>query len=661
MMHGKWITNNLFKDLEPLYVFHKELEAYKNNHPDNLLNKHILFRKKVNIKSGFSKAILKISADDYYKLYLNENFLGQGPSPGYHFHYYFNEIDVTEKLKAGENLFAVHTYYQGLINRVWVSGDCRHGFIFELSIDGEVVLCSDESWKTAIHTGFSSNKKIGYDTAFAEIYDSGSPEVNFELFDYDDRYWEYALEKRHIDYKLFKQPTKMLSVYPQKPKIIKKTEYGYFIDLGFEAVGYISFRAKGNKGDKIIIHAGEELSEDNRVRYKMRCNCEYEEEMILSGNDDKLIQYDYKAFRYVDLIIPEQSDINISEIEIIIRHYPYEEKASFSTENKQLEKIFRLCADTIKYGVQECYLDCPTREKGQYLGDVSIVAPAHVLLTGEADMMKKSLENYAQSSFICKGLMTVAPSSFMQEIADYSLQFPMQVLWYYKYTKDIDFLRQMHTYVINVLEYFEKYERFDRLLENVTEKWNLVDWPENLRDNYDFPLTRPIGEGCHNVINAFYCGMVSHIDEINSILDLPATGKKQELYNSFIKEFYDKEKHLFRDSKNSDHTSLHSNILPLLFDIGIDSITQDKIISKISEKRLSASGTYMSFFILSALKRVGKEDLILELILDEKSWSNMLKEGATTCYEAWGKDQKWNTSLFHPWSACPVILLLESK
>ena len=37
----------------------------------------------------------------------------------------------------------------------------------------------------------------------------------------------------------------------------------------------------------------------------------------------------------------------------------------------------------------------------------------------------------------------------------------------------------------------------------------------------------------------------------------------------------------------------------------------------------------------------------------------MLKEGATTLFEAWGKEDKWNTSLCHPWAAAPVIVLIE--
>ena len=34
-------------------------------------------------------------------------------------------------------------------------------------------------------------------------------------------------------------------------------------------------------------------------------------------------------------------------------------------------------------------------------------------------------------------------------------------------------------------------------------------------------------------------------------------------------------------------------------------------------------------------------------MLDRGAWLRMLDEGATTTFEGWGKDTKWNTSLFH--------------
>ena len=68
-------------------------------------------------------------------------------------------------------------------------------------------------------------------------------------------------------------------------------------------------------------------------------------------------------------------------------------------------------------------------------------------------------------------------------------------------------------------------------------------------------------------------------------------------------------------------------------------------------------GVYMAYFALAALKVNGEYELAKEFISDPACWLNMLKEGATTTFEAWGKDQKWNTSLFHPWATAPLIIL----
>ncbi|MGN1122618.1 MAG: family 78 glycoside hydrolase catalytic domain, partial [Eubacteriales bacterium] len=380
-----------------------------------------------------------------YKLYINGEFVTQGPAPGYPFHYYYNEIDVTKFLVPGENTIAVHTYYQGLLNRVWVSADLRHGLVLDLYADGNKLCESDESWKCAYHTGYTACGKFGYDTAYAENYDAGSPEYAFALPAFDDSAWEYAKFKTADDHELFLQPTQQLDIYDVKPASLTKTAAGYMADFGFEAVGYLKFAATGKKGDVIVMHYAEELADDGSLRWKMRCNCDYEEKFTLSGREgDVLSQYDYKAFRYAELILPEGVTVDPESLVFTVRHYPFKEVKHYTGKNERLAAIYKLCSDTVKYGVQECFVDCPTREKGQYLGDVTIAGIASAALTGDPAMMKKALENYTQSSFICKGLMTVAPASLMQEIADYSLQFPFQVLWLYRYTGDLAFLRQMY-------------------------------------------------------------------------------------------------------------------------------------------------------------------------------------------------------------------------
>ena len=40
-------------------------------------------------------------------------------------------------------------------------------------------------------------------------------------------------------------------------------------------------------------------------------------------------------------------------------------------------------------------------------------------------------------------------------------------------------------------------------------------------------------------------------------------------------------------------------------------------------------------------------DLIKQCLLDDNAWKRILQEDGTTTFEGWGKDTKWNTSLFH--------------
>ena len=656
-MQGKFICHKDFENLKPIDVFHKELSPNPaEKHAESLCNRHILFRKKA-VFGKASKAILKITADDYFKLYINDVYVTQGPPPSYPDRYYFMEIDVTPFLKEGVNTFAVHTYYQGLINRVWVSGDLRSMFWCELYLDGKVALVSDESWLTATHTGYSSCGIIGYETAFAERYDSSAKEVGFEKELFDDSQWKPASIYKQTDYILQKSPIQPLSVYLKKPIYTERKGEVLFVDFGQEMVGYLRAKAKGKQGDKILLRFGEELNPDGSIRFDMRCNCRYEEEWILSGKEDVLDQFDYKAFRYCEIMIPEGASVR--DVEMQVRHYPYEKKAVYETDHEQLRKVLQLCENTIKYGTQEVFVDCPTREKGQYLGDVCVSGRAQCVLTGDTTLIKKAIIDFCGSAFICKGVMAVSTSSFMQEIADYSLLLPALILWVYKRDNDKDFLRLTFPYITGVYEYFMQYSQEDGLIEGVKEKWNLVDWPDNLRDGYNFPLTKPISPGKHNVLNAFWIGFLKAYQDICEILGEAVNIAIDNVEKSFINAFYNKETGLYCDSTQKTHSAVHSNVLPLLFDIGMSETKERKIVEYICQKKLTSMGVYMAYFTLAALMKHGEQEKAELLAADKGAWLNMLEEGATTTFEAWGKNQKWNTSLFHPWATAPLIVFAK--
>jgi hypothetical protein len=197
-------------------------------------------------------------------------------------------------------------------------------------------------------------------------------------------------------------------------------------------------------------------------------------------------------------------------------------------------------------------------------------------------------------------------------------------------------------------------------MENVNDKWNLVDWPDNLRDGYDFDLSQDgVGVGCHNVINAYYCGAVKILNDIRNLLHIEYKDTFPDLKHAFVNAFYNSATHLFVDSTESTHSALHSNTIALFYELVPDEAVAS-VVELIRQKRLNC-GVYHAYFLLKGLARVGEYDLVYDLLAseDEHSWANMLREGATTCFEAWGKDQKWNTSLCHPWASSPIIVMIE--
>lgn len=662
-----WITNRLFENLEPTDVMKipNKLNVNVNNAVEN---HHVHFIKAFSASKG-EKYTMRISADDYYKLYINGEFVCQGPAPGYVDRYNYNEIDISKHINDGENIIAAHVYYQGLINRVWNSGDNRMGLIADVFCDSEFMFGTDETWLCETAHEYSGSTTPYY-TQFREDIVFSRKNKEWKTNAKSGEYVAARIDK-HNDRKFAECPVPTVDTYMIKPKSVEMMppvdgcQKRYLIDFGEETAGVLSMTARDKSDEKskgsglVCVKYGEELNADKSVRYIMRCNCMYYDICTLSGGEDLFEFYDYKAFRYVQIDCSSDT-IEIENICAYARHHKFDERLTLTTDVPNLKGIWDICKNGVKWCVQEGYIDCPSREKGQYLGDFTVSGLAHLYLTGDAEMYKKTLFDFAHSMNYCDGMLAVAPGSYKQEIADFSLQYPIQVMNYYRCTKDAELLKKLLPTVQSIIGYFEKHENDTGLIENVTDKWNIVDWPMNLRDGYSIDMDgNPDKIPVHNVINAYYIGAVQILEEIQEILGLMVQNKSDKLKRAFLKVFYDKKQKCFFDDAEHTHSALHSNVLPLYFGFAPPQAFEN--IKNIIMKKGFACGVQFSYFVLKALGKIGayKEEFELLTNESEHSWVNMLREGATACFEAWGKDQKWNTSLCHAWASAPIIALAE--
>ena len=101
---GKWICTAEFSELIPRNVYHKELSpALYRETAEDPQDIHVMFRRSFVLNKSSEKYVLRVSADDYGKYYVNGAFVGQGPTPGYLESFNYNEFDITGDLRDGEN------------------------------------------------------------------------------------------------------------------------------------------------------------------------------------------------------------------------------------------------------------------------------------------------------------------------------------------------------------------------------------------------------------------------------------------------------------------------------------------------------------------------------------------------------------------------------
>lgn len=650
---GEWITAEEFAARKPVSPYRNVYDGAKETAPGAPADVHVLFRKRA-VWKGTGRVYLYFSADDCAKVYINGRFAVQGPAPCYPFHAYYIRKDVTKYMRAGENVLAFHTLYQGLVNRVWVSGDMRHGLLFDLICEKKMLAKSDESVKVRIHSGITPLSVVGYDTQFMEKYDSRAPETDFASPAFDDGAWRTAQKNIYADYCLFPQPGKRLAFQKMYPRCVGKIREETVYDFGREFVGVPVIEAEGERGTEIEIRCGEELNADGSVRYKMRCNCEYRELWVLSGKKDRFEPFDYRAFRYMSIVRPR--GCRVLSVCGAARHYPFRLKAECPYREGALRRVFDLCADTLKYSLQEGYLDCPTREKAQYFGDGVWSAMTHIALTGDASLYKKMMEEFFESAQILEGGTALGPSSLVQAIAEYPLMAVISLFGYFYFTKDGKFLTSNKEKVRSVLESYRKLYAAENGLICVHDRWNVVDWPENARDGYDFDLTQgKTVYGFHNVINAYWVIALSVYNKLYG--EYPFAGAENAA-RAYREQFYLQGEHRFIDSAGSRHTALASQIFGLLTGVAADAAAESIAEEMIRKKRLSRSNLFVTPVMFYWLKKTGRRELLMELIADKGAWLNMIAEGATTAFECFSKENKANASLCHTMFAFPALFLI---
>lgn len=462
-----------------------------------------------------------------------------------------------------------------------------------------------------------------------------------------------------------------------------------FMDFGKAAFGTLKLsKIDSNKSDYLIIHLGEKLNSNNRIDRNPPGTIQYQRlELDLKSYTNgspvpippnsrntgpgaiKMPEdlFEVYPFRYVE--IENIEEIKTNSILQVIVEYPFDDLASsFTSSNKIINSVWDLCKHSIK-ATTFCgvYVD-GDRERIPYEGDSYINQLSHYAVDREYKLARYTNEYLIQNP--------TWPTEWQFHT--------IMIAWAdYLYTGNIESLEMFYD-DLSVKTLIEL-SREDGLISTFSEKCtvefekelhlykdnyifnhglkDLVDWPpgsftkggQGERDNHEM---LPI----NTVINAFHCNVLKIMSSIAGVLgknsDQNMFKNRAELVkDSLNRLLFDKNTKIYVDGEGSNHSSLHSNMFMLAFDL-VPNERKAEVVSFIKSKGMACS-VYGSQYLLEALYKNNEDQFALELMTatHDRSWWNMIKSGSTITMEAWDLKYKKNLDWNHAWGAAPANII----
>ncbi len=591
----------------------------------------------LDFKGAFScnkqeKVFLRISCDNVFTVYVNNEMVGFGACCNFIKDKEFYTFDLTKFVKE-QNELKITVWHQGEDTQTYISQNAY--LMFEVTQGKEIILASSKDILCRVNNAYKQNyqKWLTPQLGFSYYYDFTKRELPYE------HAIEYGEDKAN------KKQNKNLKLLKRCKTKIKETETGYLIDLGKETVGFLEFEIESEKEQEVLISYGEHLVNGKVPR--IIGNRDFSFEFKLNKGENKYINtFRRIAGRYLEV---NTKSIKINYLGIRVVEYPLV-KVKKKFEDKLLQKIYDTSVYTLKCCMHEHYEDCPWREQALYTMDSRNQMLCGYYAFKGHEFQRSSLLMIAKS--IRKdGLLAIcAPSGVDIPIPSFSLVYPIQVYEYIEHTGDKSILNKVGKVIKTIMETFERRVEENGLIASLPYPyWNFYEWnkesasEEELekRENAKYEKRYDL------LLNAMYVNTYSYVDK------LFGTKTNLEKTKKAIKDtFYDKETGLYNLSTNCKKPSILGNSLAILIGLG------DK---EIAEKLKNGKGLVpitlsMNTFFYDALLKLDKnnKEWIIENI--KEKYSYMLRKKATTFWETEKgyKDFDNAGSLCHGWSAMPV-------
>ncbi|WP_199200190.1 alpha-L-rhamnosidase-related protein [Adhaeribacter arboris] len=482
-----------------------------------------LFRKTVELNAKPTTFTIHISADNRYKLFVNEKLISLGPARGDLSHWNFETVDIANYLKAGKNIIAAQVWNEGEY-KPEAQISFRTGFILQGATAMESIVNTNSTWKCARDKSYAPlqfKARTYYVAGAGEIRNMANQPKLWQSINFDDKNWQKAqqifngLPKTLLGpfgttngWMLVPSGIPQMELKEERLTKLISAEGGIKIPKGFPVQktaisvpanssvtilldqthltnAYPNLFYSGGKGAALTVRYAETLF----AKFPVKGNRNETKEMQFFGRADSVISdgtteqkftsLTYRTYRYVQLKIATQTQpLIINDFYGTFTGYPFELKASATTSNEEINKILNIGWRTARLCATETYMDCPYYEQLQYIGDGRIQALISLYNTGDDRLVKNAI-NQADFSRQPEGVtLSRHPSYTPQYIPTFSLWYIGMLHDYSRYGSDTEFVKSKIGGTRQILDYFKSYQQADGSLKNVPQ-WMFTDWVDN--------------------------------------------------------------------------------------------------------------------------------------------------------------------------------------
>lgn len=428
-------------------------------------------------------------------------------------------------------------------------------------------------------------------------------------------------------------------------------------DLGRVRLGRLNITLDCPAGAVVEIASSEQLSHGRVAPWitlsgSRTSNLDH---FVARGGRQTFMPFTPKGGRYVEVHVRTTAPVKFLKEEFLERSSFGEPVGSFACGDQLLERIWKTGVETVRACADDAMVDCPTRERGQWTGDVASVSTDIVAVAyGDFSLARRALVQAAQSAR-ADGLVAGVGPGDPGYLSTYAAQWATACVHYWELSGDKSLLTELYQAARSNIAAFDKHTTSAGVDGGLG--WGFVDWGY-MSDSgpSDMALNLHYLECLKAMVR--WDKALDHDDEATA--DEKRLTQLQSAVSAWLKSRTAEPGGWSNVNYHCSVLALHAGLVP------------DKEVKECVERikrhlsacfpnnplgpPLSDPGVqepmvitpYFGHWALATLMEHGEADFALDQY--RKCWGWMLKGGYTTWLEVF--DTRW--SHCHEWSGCPT-------